>query len=111
MLQANGYDVTAASNPAEALELLRTDDRRLDLPLTDVVMPGISGRELADEIRLSRPELPVIFMSGYPSDYLSKDVSTLGDVRLRKPFGQSTLLGAVRESLDAASRSAVTTRG
>ena len=102
VLMANGYTVTAASTPADALERLQRDDTPLDLLLTDVVMPGISGRELADEIRLSRPELPVIFMSGYPSDYLSKDVSTLGDVRLRKPFGQATLLGAVRDSLDSA---------
>jgi signal transduction histidine kinase/CheY-like chemotaxis protein len=98
MLKASGYAVVAAAAPAEAL-LLVAAEPRFDVVLTDMTMPGMTGTELAAALWRDRPELPVVFMSGY------MDAASIGpDVRwfLQKPFALADLEEAVRAAIDGA---------
>jgi PAS domain S-box-containing protein len=91
-LQRLGFDVTTAASGADALPIV--EQRIFDLVLTDSVMPGISGPELIEHLRESRPELRIILMSGYtPGE--SGDDTTTGYQRLRKPFTTSQLAHAL----------------
>src|SRR5262245_61913184 len=65
LLELKGYKVLEAHQGMEALDLLETHEGRVDLVLTDVVMPQMSGSELVEELRLKHPDVKVIFMSGY----------------------------------------------
>ena len=97
LLIAAGFDVATADGADAALEL----DGPFDLLLTDVVMPATSGPALAERLRATQPDLPVVFMSGYTDDVLGDDVLALpGTSFLRKPFGAEALVDAVRSSLD-----------
>jgi PAS domain S-box-containing protein len=106
VLQANGYNVIQANGGEEALEAAARISGPLHLLLTDVVMPGLSGRELAQRLRAVRPELKVLYMSGYTDDAMMRhglrDTQTFF---LQKPFGLETLLSRVRETLDRRQRS------
>ncbi len=102
ILAPRGYHVLAAAGGPEALALLADRGDPVDLLLTDVVMPRMSGPELAEALRASRPGLRVLFMSGYAGDH----VASLGAVSTRnrvveKPFTGNTLLRAVRDALRA----------
>jgi PAS domain S-box-containing protein len=99
ILQAGGYSVTSAANGDEALRLAESCDVAIDLLLTDVVMPGMTGPELAARMRSGRPGLKVLFMSGY-SDGGSMHGLT-GAVRpyLQKPFAPAQLTATVLEIL------------
>ena len=100
VLTAAGYRVYVASNGHEALAMAPTLPH-LDLLLTDVVMPGMSGVDLARQLALSRPDLRIIFASGYTGDSLIR-VGAKGSMPyLDKPFAAETLLTRVREVLDA----------
>lgn len=95
-----GHTVLSTGAPREALEIARSAER-LDLVITDVVMPDLNGVELANAIARDRPDLPVVFMSGYAATVLDP-----GDVPgrfLAKPFRGSELLEIVRGALPAAS--------
>jgi signal transduction histidine kinase/ActR/RegA family two-component response regulator len=96
-LRRLGYEVTAASRPSEALSL--ASERSFDLLVTDVVMPEMTGDALAREIRAARPNLPVVFMSGYTAGVLDLKVGPL-DVFAPKPLTAGRIARAVREGLD-----------
>ncbi len=101
-LRSFGYRVVQAASAQEALDLLR-GGRPADLLLTDVVMPGLGGFELARLARLEFPRLKVLFMSGYwGGAEMRLSESGRGDSLLRKPFRVSELARAVRQSLTAA---------
>ena len=101
LLVRRGYRVRTAADAEEALRLLAADP--CDLLLTDLVMPRMSGLELARQARAVRPELAVLYMSGYPrEDALGKGVEP--PAFLSKPVPEATLLGAVRQALDARPR-------
>jgi signal transduction histidine kinase/CheY-like chemotaxis protein len=101
ILQAKGYAVLEASNGREGLALCEAHQGRIDLLLTDVMMPGIGGRELAERVLKLRPGMKVMFMSGHMEDaFLSEGVGK-GAVYLQKPFGPIQLAQKVREALDA----------
>jgi len=101
-LQAAGYRVLVASNGSEALELAAHERSHLALLLTDIIMPGLNGRELAEELRSRRPDLRVLYMSGYTQDVISKaGVLDSGLEFLAKPFTAADLQERVREVLDA----------
>jgi PAS domain S-box-containing protein len=100
VLEASGFDVVAVAGGHEALEEFATG-RPFDLLLTDVVMPEMSGPQLAVKLRVKRPELPVLYMSGYTDDVLSAhELSRDATAFLRKPFGNSELVSAARALLD-----------
>jgi CheY-like chemotaxis protein len=74
-----------------------------DLLLTDVVMPGLSGPDLAQQLRRGRPDLPVVFMSGYSAGVLDGDLAALGASSvIQKPFTQSDLRAALGRALGVA---------
>jgi PAS domain S-box-containing protein len=94
------YKVVTAPNPAAALDLLRSKSE-IDLLLTDVVMPGMNGRELANDVLKSRPNLPVIYMTGYSRNaVIHQGRLDDGVDLLQKPFSQSELAARVRAALD-----------
>jgi PAS domain S-box-containing protein len=103
ILSGNGYKVLEAGNGREALLLSEAHRGEIHLLLTDVVMPKIGGRELADRIRTLRPELRILYMSGYTDDAILRDrVLEDGIPFLQKPFTPEGLARKVREVLDTA---------
>ena len=101
-LETLGYTVIEASGPDDALDAAERYGDRVELLLTDVVMPRMSGRELADELHARRPSLPVLFMSGYSHDAFAKYGVDAGEAALiEKPFTLEQLSAAVRRVLDA----------
>jgi CheY-like chemotaxis protein len=101
VLQGEGYEVLEARNGAEALRLTENEARQVDLLLTDVVMPVMSGPELASRVRKDRPDLPVLFMSGYTDDDIAEHGFRLEEVELlRKPFTPTQLVARLRASLN-----------
>ncbi|HEX3853098.1 MAG TPA: ATP-binding protein, partial [Polyangiaceae bacterium] len=103
VLQARGYKVLAAKDGLEAIPLEENYADRIDLLITDVVMPGMSGRELAKHVTAARPNTKVLFMSGYTDDaVLRHGVTGPGTAFLQKPFALEDLLRRVRALLDPA---------
>jgi CheY-like chemotaxis protein len=101
ILEEQGYHVLAASNGAEALVLAQEPNRDIRLMITDVVMPQMGGRELAEQILVTRPLLPVLFMSGYTDDAIVR--LGLLDQKInfiQKPFDSAAVARKVREVLD-----------
>jgi CheY-like chemotaxis protein/two-component sensor histidine kinase len=100
VLEHAGMTVLSATGSEEALTALAEHTGPLDLLITDVVMPGIGGRELADRVRESRPGLPVLFMSGYtPDEVLMQGVREDQVDFLHKPFAPQELTQLVRRML------------
>lgn len=101
VLSEHGYQVLQASDPAEAISCAAHCERPVDLLLTDVVMLGRSGPELADRLRTVWPDLKVLFMSGYAGDLLlQRQFDARREPFLQKPFNAETLLRSVRTVLD-----------
>jgi len=101
ILRDQGYKVIAAGSGAEALELVRSYKAPIDLLVTDVVMPGMDGRELADRLGPVHPETRCLFMSGYTDDaVVRRGVREEGMPFLQKPFTIDALALKVREVLD-----------
>jgi len=105
VLNRRGYTVIEAASGEEALEIFQKLASEIHLVLTDMVMPKMSGRELSDRLRELRPELKVIYMSGYTDDVLVR-TGALGPGMsfLQKPLRPDVLAAKVREALDSASR-------
>jgi len=101
LLELAGYTVLEAEGGVEGLELSRNYDGPIHLLLTDVVMPVMSGRVLADELLKDRPETHVLFMSGYTGQTVGQHgVLAEGSFYLPKPFTRETLTSKVRDALD-----------
>jgi len=95
-------DVLAAASPDEALTLAREHRGPIDLLLTDVIMPGMNGRQLTEGVEEFRPGLPTLYMSGYAADIIADHGVIADGVNLvRKPFSVKDLSRRVREVLDA----------
>jgi CheY-like chemotaxis protein len=102
VLERQGYSVLEASDGLQALRQFETGSDRIDLVLTDVVMPRMSGRELAERLVEGRPDLSVLYMSGYTDDAVIRHgVLGAGTAFLQKPFTPAALIQRVRETLDA----------
>ena len=100
LLRQLGYSVLAASEAAEAMRIVASHSGTIHLLLTDVIMPGMSGPEMAEQIRRLRPGMKALFMSGYVKDETLERVLT-GYVRfLQKPFTADALSRAVRAALN-----------
>lgn len=105
ILRKNGFQVLAARDGHEALEVLRESDQSVDLVFSDVVMPRMGGGELWRRLQASAPHTPVLFTSGYPRSILSE--SGLDDRAmefLQKPYTTKALLERIREVLDRRSK-------
>jgi two-component system cell cycle sensor histidine kinase/response regulator CckA len=101
-LAEQGYTVLPAGGGDEALALARNCARAIDLVVTDVVMPGMSGREVVDRLREGTPGLRALFVSGYTQDAIARrGVLDSGVEFLPKPFTAATLVARVRAVLDA----------
>ena len=102
-LEDAGYAVLEAGSAAEALELVVRNSRTISLVLTDVIMPGQNGRELAERIEELRPGIPVLFTSGYTdSDIERRGLLKPGSAFLQKPITPEALVRAVQLQLEAA---------
>ena len=97
-----GYKVLAAANPEEGLALCRTHPREIHLLVTDVVMPKMNGRQLAEEVARIRPSVKLLYVSGYTGNAIVHyGVLDAGLWFLPKPFSLAALVAKVREVLDA----------
>jgi CheY-like chemotaxis protein len=103
VLRESGYRLLEAPDPETALRICAEHRGPIDLLVTDVVMPGSSGLELAERILRQRPEMAVLYMSGYSNDVAMRSgLVKTGAAFLEKPFTPSVLRRKVREVLDAA---------
>ena len=99
MLLQDGYDTIEAADGVEALRLLDSRKMPVDLVLTDVVMPRMDGPELSRHLAQTRPELRIMFMSGYSEDPLVRRIESMDGLFLPKPFTSARLLERVRTAL------------
>ena len=98
MLEPEGYCVLQSQSPRAALQIGSRHDYDIDLLLTDVILPGLYGWELAELMKLDYPQLRVLYIAGWRED----DIQELGDASdliLRKPFRSNELVRAVRNAL------------
>jgi two-component system, cell cycle sensor histidine kinase and response regulator CckA len=107
VLKKLGYEVLVADGGFEALSIASDPRTAIDAVVTDVIMPGMNGRDLVERLIASRPELKVLFMSGYTNDDVLRRGVLQGEAAfLQKPFTPDLLARKVREVLDRASASA-----
>jgi two-component system cell cycle sensor histidine kinase/response regulator CckA len=99
MLTQSGYNCLEAGDGAEALRLLEAAED-VQLVLTDVIMPNMDGPELAHRLSRIRPELRILFMSGYVEDAVVRSIGRASSLFLPKPFTATTLMEKVRQALD-----------
>ena len=101
MLKGYGYKILTASNGEEAVEKISSHKGRIDLLLTDVIMPGMDGKELAGMIQQKHPKIKIIYMSGYTDDAIAHyGILEEGLDFIEKPFSQKDLALKVREAVD-----------
>jgi signal transduction histidine kinase/ActR/RegA family two-component response regulator len=105
VLEESGYVVHEARNGREGLAFCQAHEGPIDLLMSDVVMPGLGGRELAEAALKLRPGMKVMFMSGHTEDIVLREGIQKGVAFLQKPFTSRALAQKVRETLDAAPRS------
>ena len=99
-----GYNVIQGSNAAEAIAVAEAHSGPIDLLMTDVIMPGMNGYKLAELLSKGRPELRVLFVSGYADTTVATQLTDSGSAFLQKPFAYATLAAKLREVLDARTR-------
>jgi len=104
MLEGLGYVVLAAPSPSEAIRVSEKHAGRIDLLISDVVMPKMNGRRLADRLMEMRPKIKTLFVSGYTADAIAhRGVIEDGVHFLQKPFSLRDLAIKVRQMLESAS--------
>jgi CheY-like chemotaxis protein len=100
VLKQYGYRVIEASTGEEAIEVAKKHSGQIDLLLTDVILPGINGREASELLKQLRPDVKVLFISGYTADVIAeRGVLERGVALLHKPFSPDVLAAKVREVL------------
>jgi two-component system cell cycle sensor histidine kinase/response regulator CckA len=101
VLEACGYHVIEARDGIEALEILEKNDMAIDLLITDVIMPRMGGRELSERLRLAKPQLPILFASGYTDEAVVRHGVLDSNINfLQKPFTLDDVARKVRDLLD-----------
>ena len=102
ILEMSGYHVLETSGGERALSIYKQHEEEIDLIVTDVVMPQMSGRELAQSLETLRPGIKVLYMSGYTDDAIVRHGLLDHEIAfLQKPFTPDSLMRKVREVLDA----------
>jgi PAS domain S-box-containing protein len=102
LLKMQGYTLLTAADPEEAISMAREYKGKIDLMVTDVVMPRMSGREVAERLAVSRPDMKILFVSGYTDDAIVRHgILEPGTAFLQKPFSPQALARKVREVLEA----------
>jgi DNA-binding NtrC family response regulator len=103
ILTKNGYSVIGTGDGEEALDVCGRSDQQLDLLLSDVIMPGMLGTELVEKVKEIRPDMSVVFMSGYSHEVLAADAlaEQNGSAFIEKPFSGTELLSTIRGLLDS----------
>ena len=102
VLRQIGYTVLIANDPQDALHIIKQYKGTIKLLLTDIVMPRISGIELADHVRRDYPEIRVVYMSGYTDMDIVKQASLDSDtIFIDKPFSPERLAHTIRDTLDS----------
>ena len=101
-LEPLGYNLLEAGSGEDALALLNRTKEKIDLVLTDLIMPGINGQELIETLQKERPEIKFILMSGYTDDIVAgRGVFEQGVEFINKPLLPMSLTNKIREVLDA----------
>jgi two-component system, cell cycle sensor histidine kinase and response regulator CckA len=101
LLEWHGYTVIEARNAADALQIYDGNEQGIDLVLTDLMMPGMGGHELVEQLRARHPELRVLFMSGYADKTMTTNgVVRRGTAYVEKPFTVELLMQRLREVLE-----------
>jgi DNA-binding NtrC family response regulator len=102
LLELSGYTVIEARNGNEALAIAKSRTGSIHLLLTDIVMPGISGRELAKRLLVEMPQLKVVYMSGYAGQSIGEnEIFGKNAHYLQKPFSRENLAQKVRDALES----------
>jgi DNA-binding response OmpR family regulator len=96
-LQSKDFKVFTAASAEEALQLWGEIHSKVSLLITDIIMPGLNGKLLAEKLKAEKPSLQVIYMSGYLPEEIAEE--TLGAIFFRKPFHPHELLKAIRAAL------------
>jgi DNA-binding NtrC family response regulator len=100
MLEEIGYRVRSAGDPLEAVSLFEKDKESFDIVITDVVMPGMSGRDLMNRLKSISPDVKVLFMSGYTSNVIARRAVLEEGVHfVQKPFSMNVLARKIREAM------------
>jgi two-component system, cell cycle sensor histidine kinase and response regulator CckA len=99
VLRHAGYRVLESGSPREALNLVSAHKGRIDLLLTDVVMPEMNGADLACHLERMQPDLITVFMSGYAEGDLAQRISRRSVIHIQKPFTVDALLSRIGEAL------------
>jgi CheY-like chemotaxis protein len=101
MLERLGYHVTARANSTEALEVFRDDPEGIDLVITDMTMPNMTGKELARELISIRPDIPIILCTGFSEQIDESRAKKIGiNAFMLKPVGMKAMADTIREVLD-----------
>ncbi len=101
VLQLAGYHVLQSSGPEEALRVAKEHEGQIGLLLTDVIMPGMNGADLAHHLQVMQPDLITVFMSGYAENDVLRNMRRQSVIHIQKPFTVDVLLSRVAEALGA----------
>jgi CheY-like chemotaxis protein len=104
VLEHAGYQVLQSSGPEEALRVAEEHPGEIGLLLTDVIMPGMNGADLAHRLQSMRPELITVFMSGYAENDVLSNARRKSIIHIQKPFTVQVLLSRIEEALGAGAR-------
>jgi|SRR5215469_8691583 len=100
MLDLNGYNCLAAANGVDALQMIENGADRVDLLLTDMVMPKMMGAELVLQVAQRRPDIRILVMSGFCDDPVVRSLESVPAIFIAKPFTAAALCTKIRQSLD-----------
>jgi CheY-like chemotaxis protein len=102
MLDRAGYSVVEAPGGADAIALIERKDVRIDVVVTDMMMPGLSGRDVIDAVRQLRPGTPIVCVTGFAAEEEAEPLAAEVHAIVGKPFTSATLIRAVATALPAA---------
>jgi len=107
ILERRGFDVLSSTSPLQAVEIFRAQRDRIELLISDIVMPEMDGAKLANKLVALNPDLPVLFMSGFVTEHEVEQAAAISQFAfIRKPFRPSTLVQAVQKMLAGSGQTA-----